>query len=135
MRRDRLLTQNRSEAGSAAVESTFALLLLLGLVLGTIEVAFALYGRNVILSAAHEGARAAVELGRDPSEAAAIARSTVSRSAGGVVDDLDVHVEITDGDPIRVAVRVSGIVDAWGPVPLPIPVTTVARATTEGIER
>src|SRR5688500_14384068 len=49
----RLLTRARAELGSAAIESTFALLFLLVLVLGTIEVAFALYGRNVILSAAH----------------------------------------------------------------------------------
>src|SRR5687768_13461790 len=55
---------HRSESGSALIESTFALVLLMFLVLGTIEVAFALYGRNVVLNAAHQAARTAVEVGR-----------------------------------------------------------------------
>lgn len=115
------------------MESTFALVLLLAFVLGTIEVAFALYGRNVVLSAAHEGARAAVELGRDPNEAAAIARDTVARSAGGVVDDLEVRVATAAaGDEI--AVRVRAVVDAWGPVPFPFRVNTVVSAPIERVE-
>ena len=112
------------------MESTFALILLLFLVLGTIEVAFALYGRNVVLAAAHDGARAAIELGRDPAEAAAIARSTVVRSAGGIATDLD--VDVSTAGPETVAVRVRAVVDAWGPIPFPLPVDTVARASSEG---
>ena len=117
------------------MESTFALLFLLFLVLGTIEVAFALYGRNVILSSAHEGARAAAELGRDPSEAAAIARSTVERSAGGIVDEMRVEVDVGGERLRRIAVRVDAIVDAWGPIPFPFPVSTIARVTTEPLPR
>ena len=104
------------------------------LVLGVIEVAFALYGRNVVLASAHEGARAAVELGRDPGEAAAIAEQTVRRATGSLVEDLQVNVSThrLAGASI-VSVRVTGVVDAFGPVPFPIHVDTVARAAMESI--
>ena len=117
-----------SERGSAPVESILAVVLLLVLTLGAMEVAFALYGRNVLLSSAHEGARAAIELGRDPDDAVAIAERTVRLSAGGMVDRLDVSVGVgEEGDRSLVVVRVTGLVEPWGPVPLPVPVS--ARAT------
>ena len=106
--------------------------LLLLLVLGVIEVAFALYGRNVVLSSAHEGARAAVELGRDPSDAIAVARRVVAQSAGGLVDELDVDVGIADNDrSVVVVVDVSGLIRSWGPVPLPVPVSVRATASRD----
>ena len=112
------------------MESTFAIVFILLLVLGVIEVAFALYGRNVVMSSAHEGARAAIELGRTPAEAGAIAEDTVRRSAGSLVEDLDVSVStssIPGGSLVRV--RVVGTVDSPGPVPFPMHVDTVASAT------
>ena len=116
------------ERGSAPVESILAVVLLLILTLGAMEVVFALYGRNVLLSSAHEGARAAIELGRDPDDAVAIAERTVRLSAGGMVDRLDVSVGVgEEGDRSLVVVRVTGLVEPWGPVPLPVPVS--ARAT------
>ena len=130
VRQHRLLI--RSDSGSAPIESLFAVILLLFLVLGTIEVAFALYGRNVIMSSAHEAARAAVELGRDPQEAAELARVTVDRSAGGLARDLHVGVEVVD---TGVRVRVSGIVDAFGPIPFPFPVRAVATAAADEAPR
>ncbi len=123
----------REDSGSAPVESIFSIGLLLVLALGAIEVAFALYGRNVVLSSAHEGARAAVELGRDPSDAVAVARRVVTASASGLVDDLDIDVGIGGEEhrSVVVVVRVSGVIEAWGPVPLPVPVSVRATASRD----
>jgi Flp pilus assembly protein TadG len=132
LRQHRLLDATSRERGSAPVESTLAFVFILVLVLGVIEVGFSLYGRNVVLASAHEGARAAVEFGRSPEEAAAIAEQTVRRSAGSLVDDLAVRVSTS---AIRgasvVSVRVVGVVDAFGPVPFRMHVDTVASATKE----
>ncbi|MGH2747882.1 MAG: TadE/TadG family type IV pilus assembly protein [Actinomycetota bacterium] len=121
-----------SERGSAPVEASFAIVILMLLALGVMEVALALYGRNVLISSAHEGARAAVERGRDPREADAIARRTVESAAGGLIDDLEVSVvEQQVGFISVIRVNVSGVVNSFGPVPLPIPVSTNASATRE----
>ncbi|HYI46479.1 MAG TPA: TadE family protein [Actinomycetota bacterium] len=131
MRKPRLL-----ERGSAPVESIFAIVFILFLALGVIEVAFALYGRNVVMSSAHEGARAAVEYGRDPQQAAAIAEDTVRRAAGALVSDLRVAVSTTSsGGTSTVRVRVQGLVDPFGPVPFTMPVDTLVSATREVLPR
>ena len=103
------------ERGSSPVESLLAIVILLFLALGVIEVAFALYGRNVVAASAHEGARAGIEVGRSSSDAAAVASRAV-RSA--------------DGDGV-VRVRVSGTLESFGPVPFPIPVSAGATATRD----
>jgi Flp pilus assembly protein TadG len=120
----------RHQTGSAPVETVFALAILLFLVLGTVQVAFALYGRNVVAASAHEGARAAIELGRNPADAIGVARRTVVRSAGGLVEGLRVGVRVDRaGAASIVRVRVTGRLKALGPVPLPLPVDTVATST------
>jgi Flp pilus assembly protein TadG len=124
------LLKPAGEHGSAPLEAIFAIVFLLLLVLGTLQVALALYARNVVASAAHEGARAAVELGRDPASAERVAREIVRRSAGGLVDELVVvsGVEHTDNsDTVRVVVR--GSLAPFGPVPVSIPFVTTARAS------
>jgi Flp pilus assembly protein TadG len=129
VRGDRLLT-GRTERGSAPVETVFAIVFFMILVLSVIEIAFALYGRNVMAAAAHEGARAAIELGRTPSDAVQIASETVARSAGGLIEDL--HVDVTTrtaGDRTVVRVHVTGTVRALGPIPVPLPVSVTATAT------
>ena len=132
MRKPRLL--GGTARGSAAVESIFAIVFILFLVLGVIEVAFALYGRNVLLSSAHEGARAAVEYGRSSTEAAAIAESTIERAAGSLVDELTVSVAVAEVAQVpTVRVRVQGIVEAFGPVPFRMPVDTTVSAVREGL--
>jgi hypothetical protein len=126
----RLLSTSRNARGSAPVDTVFALSILLFLVLGVVEVAFALYGRNVVAASAHEGARVAVELGRDPASAVAIARRSVIRSAGGLVEGLQVGVEVQaspSGEQVRV--RVTGRLRPFGPVPLPLPVDAVATSS------
>ena len=108
----------------------FALAVLMLLTLGAIEVALVLYGRNVVMTSAHEGARAAVELGTTPTDATRVATATVQGAAGRLVDDLSVGVVLDDtGERARARVRVSGALRAIGPVPLRIPVSVVARAS------
>ena len=121
-----------SEDGSAAVESVFSIFFLMFLVAGIIQVALVLYGRNVVTAAAHEGARSAIELGRNPSSAATIAEKTVRAGAGGIADDISVEV-ITERSNERVAVRVRvhGRLEAMGPLPVDIPITSVATASRE----
>lgn len=127
MRHHRLLT--RSESGSAPVEATFAIVLLMMIVLGVIEIAFALYSRNVVAAAAHEGARAALELGRTPEEAARAAELTVETSAGGLVTDLRVDVAGRHSDNRRAfVVRVTGRLKPFGPVPIAVPFSETAHA-------
>ena len=129
MRNLRLLRSER-ERGSALVETIFAILFLIIFVLGVLQVSFALYARNVVASSAHEGARAAVELGRDPSSARSIARDVVARSAGGLVRGLDVETAVgrsSNGTVVRVLVR--GSLTPFGPIPISIPFTTTAQAS------
>lgn len=102
------------------------------LVLGTLEVAFALYARNIVATSAHEAARAAVEIGRDPDSARAIARTTVTRAAGGLVHDLKIGIRRSRTADMRlVEVLVTGRMRPFGPVPLPIPLSARATAILE----
>lgn len=127
-----MLTMCSDERGSAPVEAVFSMVLILVLALGIVEVALALYGRNVVAASAHEGARRAVELGRSAEEASALARSTVERSAGGLVNHMRVAVQTTPADErATVTVRVTGLLDVPGPLPALIPVTATATATTQ----
>jgi Flp pilus assembly protein TadG len=115
---------------------TFAIILLMTLMLGVVQVAFALYARNVVAASAHEGARAAVERGRTPSEAAAIARDVVARSTGRLIDDLTVDVAASrSADSRLITVRVRGLVTDFGPVPLPFPLSSTATAQTDEARR
>lgn len=133
MWRRRLLTPwlPANQRGAVPVESTFAIVLLMLLSLGVIQVALALYARNIVMSSAHEGARAAIERGTDEATAAAIARHTVRQATGSLVDDLDVDVNaVTRSGELHVTVVVAGIVSDLGPVPFPITLTSKATAST-----
>jgi TadE-like protein len=120
------------ERGSAPVETVFSMLFLMLLILGTIEVGLALYGRDVVAAAAHEAARSALPLGAQPAAASQLARRTVRRSSGGLVRELKIGVTTqTVGAASYVQVRVSGWLRLTGPVPLPIPVSAVATVSKE----
>jgi Flp pilus assembly protein TadG len=123
------LLTDPQQRGSSTVEAVFSIIFLVLLVLGAIEVSLALYARNVVMTSAHEGARAAVELGTDPASAATIARSTIMRAAGGLVTDLEVTVLTERSDGFRrVRVAVVGRIPPFGPVPVPIPLSATATA-------
>ncbi|HEX2058559.1 MAG TPA: TadE/TadG family type IV pilus assembly protein [Actinomycetota bacterium] len=129
MRTGRLLTEER---GSAPVESVFAIVLLVLLTLGALQVGFALYARNVVASAAHEGARVLAERGAFAGDAGAVARSVVERAAGGLVEDLRVDVSAAPHGTARVVkVDVRGAAAPFGPVPLTLPLSATATSVVE----
>lgn len=119
-----------NERGSAPVESVFAISMVLLLALGIIQVALTLYARNVVLASAHEGARAAVELGRSLDEAEQVAAAAVADAVGGLTSDVDVEVaavRLQKQDRFEVVVRAS--LKDVGIVPLPISVTARANSS------
>ena len=125
-----------SERGAAPVEMTFAIILLMTLTLGVVQVAFALYARNVVAASAHEGARAALERGRTPSEAEAIVRHVVSSATGRLIEDLTIDIVTKESDSRRfITVRVRGVVTDFGPVPIPIPLSSTATAQIDETRR
>lgn len=126
MRKHRLLAD---PSGSATIESVYAIVAVMVLVIGVVQVAVSLYARNVILSSAHEGARAAIESGRGPGDAGEIARWMVERSAGNAVKIVSVDTtERTTVDEYLVDVFVRAEIRPLGPIPLTIPVSALASA-------
>jgi len=126
---------HNDEAGSAVIESVMAVVFILLLVLGTIQVAMSLYARNVVMSAVHNGARAATEVGGSEIEATAAAREAIARSSGSLVRNLQV-VATSHVFQERYVVRITatGRLHAPGPVPVGIPVTFDASATREVLD-
>jgi hypothetical protein len=102
--------------------------------LAVIEIAFFLYARNVVAAAAHEGARAAVELGSDAARAEEVAGRTVRMAAGGLIDRLRVNVSFERSADRAVAeVHVAGLLHAFGPVPLVVPLRTMATTARSSL--
>ncbi len=93
------------------------------------QVALALYGRNTLISATHESARAAVELARTVDEIEAIAEQHARSAAGGLIDHMSVDAIVSaDGPRTSVIVSIEAQVRAFGPLPVSIPVRTRAVA-------
>ena len=112
----------------------FAIVFLLVLGLGVIQVALALYGRNTLISATHESARAAVELARTKDEIVEIAQEHVRNGAGGLVRDMSIDVAVsTEGARTFVMVSVTARVRALGPLPVLVPVRTQAVAEIDEV--
>ncbi len=102
------------------------------LALGLIQTALVLYARNVVMSSAHEAARAAIEVGQTPEEASVVARSMVRDSAGSLVEDLEVDLSIEELPVGRLLeLRVSAYLRPIGPLPVEIPVMASATASKE----
>jgi hypothetical protein len=105
------------------------------LALGVTQVVLALYARNVAISSAHEGARAAIEIGRGTADAEEIAHRTVNEAAGGLFHRLHVDTVVRERSGIVTArVRVRGSVRTVGPVPVLMPIDTTAVARGRGAE-
>lgn len=113
-----------------------ALLLILILSLGVIQVAHSLYARNVIAASAHEGARAAAEIGRDLDSARSVAADVIRRATGDLVTDLRVDVASTRAFGAEtVSVRVVADLRSWGIVPLPMRFAVDAAVTNPRARR
>lgn len=125
-----LSERGSSERGSAVVETVFAFVFMLALALGVVQIAFSLYARNVVLSSAHEAARAAIEVGGSAGDAQTVAVRVMRRAAGRVVvlDRIDVTRRTSNGRA-TVEVLVRGRLRSLGPVPVTLPVEARAGAT------
>ena len=119
------------ERGSAVIQFPVALLLLMVMTIGVGQVGYTLYARNVLASSAHEGARAAVENGRDLRDAHVIVNEVVRRATGKLAEGLSVRVdsERAVGGGESVLVEVDAVLRPWGVVPFSIPMTAKAEVT------
>jgi Flp pilus assembly protein TadG len=125
----------RDETGSSVVEFTLVSTLLVTLFLGVLQVAFVLHTRNVLVSAAQEGARYAANADRTPADGVARTRQAIGDALGtGVRDRMSVTalpVDASSGAPV-VGMEVSG------PLPLvflpagPLRITVQGHALDEG---
>ena len=132
MRECGLLNLSPEERGSAVVESLGGVFLLLLLALGTIQVALTLYARNVVQAAVHDGSRAMVEVRGTGTDADALVRTVIERSAGGLLDDLHVETAADEiADRLRVRVRATGTLRPPGPIPLELPISVVSTSSRE----
>lgn len=114
------------------MESILGVFMLLLLALGTIQVALTLYARNVVQAAVHDGSRAMVEIRGAGTDANALVRRVIDRSAGGLLDDLQVVTAADEiSDRLRVRVRVTGTLRPPGPIPLGLPISVVSTSSRE----
>lgn len=117
------------------VESIFGMTMLLFLALGTIQVALTLYARNVVQAAVHDGSRAVVEIRGSSSDAEGVARAVIERSAGSLLEGLDVETSVLEtADRFVVRVRATGKLAAPGPIPIDLPITVGSTSTREIID-
>ena len=114
------------------MESVFAIFVLMFMTLGVVQVALTLYARNVVMAAAHDGARAAVELTDAHMRAPEVARGVIQKSAGSLVDDLRIEERVIEStDRVTVTVVVSGRLSPGGPLPIEVPMSLEASASRE----
>ena len=89
---------NRTQRGSALVDFTLVLVLLLPIVLGLIQVALVLHVRTTLAAAASEGARLAATADRGPGDGVARTRAQIDEAvAGRFAQDVDVRRVLVDG--------------------------------------
>lgn len=99
--------RRRDERGSALVDLTLVLLILLPVVLGIVQVALVLHVRTTLAAAASEGARLAATAGAGPAAGVERTREQVAEGIGGrYATDIDVRRVTLEGMPaIEVTVR------------------------------
>ena len=100
------------DRGAAVVEFTLVSVLLVALFLGVLQVGLVLHARNVMVSAAQEGARFAANADRTPADGVVRTREALSGSLGAdlvartAVEPLPVTT--TPNGALVVGIRVSG---------------------------
>ena len=129
-------TGEPEDRGAAVVEFTLVSVLLVFLFLLILQIGLVLHARNVLVSAAQDGARFAANADRSPEDGVARTTSSISEILGA---DLAARMVITalpasttDGLPV-VGIRVSG------PLPFvfapagPLRITVEGHALEEGV--
>lgn len=99
----------RDQRGSALIDLTFAILVLVPLVLGLIQLALVLHVRATLAAAASEGARLAATADREPGDGLALTRRQIDGAlAARFADDVDVRrVEVQGAPGVEVVVHAS----------------------------
>ena len=121
--------------GSSVVEFTLVSVLLVGLFLGILQLAVVLHTRNVLVSAAQEGARYAANADRTPADGAARTRQAIGEALGaGVRDRMTVTplpADLSGPVPV-VGMRVSGPLPVFFLPAGPLRLTVDGHALDEG---
>ena len=123
-------SRTRRFIAQALVESALVLPLILTLSLGVLQVVLYAHARDVLISAAQEGARLAAEDGRGLDEGYARARVLIAAGLGTSVDP----VRLDGGaDDELVAVHIDAALRPILPLPLvhDLPITAVGRVARE----
>lgn len=99
--------RRRDQRGSALVDFTLVMVLLVPLVLGLIQVALVLHVRTTLAAAASEGARLAATADRGPGDGVALTREQISEAlAGRFAQDVSVRrVEVLGAAGVEITVR------------------------------
>ncbi|HWI43275.1 MAG TPA: TadE/TadG family type IV pilus assembly protein [Nocardioides sp.] len=102
-----MTSRRRTERGSALVDFTLVMVLLLPLVLGIVQVALVLHVRTTLAAAASEGARLAATADRGPGDGVARTRSQIDQAVSGrFARDVEVRRVSVDGQPgVEITVR------------------------------
>jgi hypothetical protein len=124
------VTSVRRPKGQALVESALVLPLIITLSLGVLQLVLYVHARDVLTSAAQEGARLAAEDGRGLDEGYARARALISAGLGASVDP--VHLDGGADDEL-VAVHIDAALRPIVPLPLvnDLPISAVGRVARE----
>ena len=123
-------SRTRRDIAQALVESALVLPLMLTLSLGVLQVVLYAHARDVLTSAAQEGARLAAEDGRGLDEGYARARALIAAGLGSSVDP----VRLDGGaDDELVAVHIDAALRPILPLPMvhDLPITAVGRVARE----
>ena len=120
----------RRAQAQALVESALVLPLILTLSLGVLQVVLYAHARDVMTSAAQEGARLAAEDGRGLDEGYARASALISAGLGSSVDPVHLH---GSADDELVAVHIDAALRPILPLPLvnDLPISAVGRVARE----
>ena len=123
-------SRTRRDIAQALVESALVLPLMLTLSLGVLQVVLYAHARDVLTSAAQEGARLAAEDGRGLDEGYARARALIAAGLGSSVDP----VRLDGGaDDELVAIHIDAALRPILPLPMvhDLPITAVGRVARE----
>ena len=121
----------RDERGAAVVDFVLALVVVVPLFLGVLQVALVLHVRNTLTAAASEGARYAATIDRSPEAGVARTRQQIGGAlAGRFARDVSAHPATVGGAPgVEVVARAEvpplGI---WGPA---VPLRVTGHAVEE----
>lgn len=123
----------RSDAGSAPAEFVLVAVLLVGLVLGVLQLGAVLLVRNTALDAAAEGARWGALAGNSAADGAQRARSELTAALGSdYASHVDAGLASWHGRPV-VAVTVTAPLPILGPIALPSGLRLTGHAAVEPV--